>query len=454
MSCAIRDTGYAMRDEGSKMRDVRLGGSLDECQGQCVSGLSTAPSRLPDPASPQAIFCLVLTVAVCAASSGCPAVPKPPVPSPPATVAKPLKEEQLNTITLTAEAVQRLALRTAQVERKATRRTRIYGGEVSIPVGQSILVSAPVSGILKLPPGGMPVAGQAVKRGQTLFQLAPLLTPEGRTNLASTKIEAEGQLKTAQTQFEAARIALDRAQRMLAGQTGSQRSVDEAQALFDLAQQAVAAATSRCELLEKLAGEIEQGTTAPLSIDSPLDGLLRNVAALPGEDVPAGGLLFEVVNLDRVWVRVPVYVGDLAEVAATADAGIGDLAMRPGSAQRWAKPIHAPPTANAMVGTVDLYYELDNRDESYWPGQRVGAALTLKSEAESLTVPWSAVIQDIHGGSWVYEQTGDGTYVRRRVAVEYVVDDTAVLAFGPPPGRQVVAAGAAELFGTETGFTK
>ena len=403
--------------------------------------------------SVRTIVCVVLA-AVCAASSGCPAAPKPAAPPPPAAVAKPLKEEQLNTITLTAEAVQRLALRITQVERKPMPRARTYGGEVSIPVGQSILVSAPVSGCLQLPPGGMPVAGQTVKRGQTLFQLAPLLTPEGRTNLASTKIEAEGQLKTAETQQEAARIALDRAQRMLVGQTGSQRSVDEAQALFDLAEQAVAAATSRCELLKKLAGEVEQGTTAPLSIDSPLDGLLRNVAALPGEDVPAGGLLFEVVNLDRVWVRVPVYVGDLAEVAAAADAAIGDLAMRPGSAQRSAKPIHAPPTANAAAGTVDLYYELDNREESYRPGQRVGASLTLKSEADSLTVPWSAVIQDIHGGSWVYEQTGDGVYVRRRVAVEHVVDDTAVLAFGPPPGCQVVAAGAAELFGTETGFTK
>jgi len=241
---------------------------------------------------------------------------------------------------------------------------------------------------------------------------------------------------------------------MLASQTGSQRSVDEAQAQFDLDQQAVAAATSRRDLLQRLAAEVEEGSAAPLTIDSPLDGLLRNVAALPGEDVPAGGLLFEVVNLDRVWVRVPVYVGDLAEVADTADAGIGDLVMRPGSVQRSAKPIHAPPTANASTGTVDLYYELDNRDESFRPGQRVGAALTLKSEAESLTVPWSAVVQDIHGGAWVYEQTDDRTYVRRRAAVRYVVDETAVLAFGPPPGSRVVVAGAAELFGTETGFTK
>jgi hypothetical protein len=54
----------------------------------------------------------------------------------------------------------------------------------------------------------------------------------------------------------------------------------------------------------------------------------------------------------------------------------------------------------------------------------------------------------------VYEQTAERTYVRRRVAVRHVVEATAVLASGPPPGSAVVVAGAAELFGTETGFTK
>jgi hypothetical protein len=40
------------------------------------------------------------------------------------------------------------------------------------------------------------------------------------------------------------------------------------------------------------------------------------------------------------------------------------------------------------------------------------------------------------------------------VSVRYVVEDTAVLATGPEMGVPVVTAGAAELFGTETGFTK
>ena len=69
-------------------------------------------------------------------------------------------------------------------------------------------------------------------------------------------------------------------------------------------------------------------------------------------------------------------------------------------------------------------------------------------------VPWSAVLYDFHGGTWVYVKTADRTYSRERVIVRHVTGDTAVLDEGPPAGREVVTAGAAELFGTETGFSK
>jgi multidrug efflux pump subunit AcrA (membrane-fusion protein) len=97
---------------------------------------------------------------------------------------------------------------------------------------------------------------------------------------------------------------------------------------------------------------------------------------------------------------------------------------------------------------------MDNRETNYRPGERVGAALPLKGEAASLTVPWSAVVFDYHGGSWVYEAAADHTYIRRRVTVRFVKDAIAVLESGPPPGTKVVTAGAAELFGTEAGFSK
>ena len=100
-----------------------------------------------------------------------------------ATVAKPVKEEQLNTITLSPEAVARLALKTGLIERRPMPQSRFYGGEVVIPAGRTAIVSAPISGVLRAAPEGLPAPGQTIDQGRVVFELLPLLTPEGRANL-------------------------------------------------------------------------------------------------------------------------------------------------------------------------------------------------------------------------------------------------------------------------------
>jgi len=375
----------------------------------------------------------------------------PPIP---ANVPKLLKEDNVNAIVLTVEGEARLAIKLGTISRKATGRTRVYGGEVTVPAGQTILVTAPLSGTLFTPSAGVPTPGSVVSKGQPVFQLRPILTPEGRATLATTRVEADGQVKNAQAQLDAAQIALGRAKNLLRDEAGSQRMVDEAQAQVELAMKTMEAATARRDLLTKVLGDMDGGTTATIAIDCPADGILRSLSARPGQTVPPGAALFEVVDPSRVWVRVPVYVGDLPEIDPKAEASIGNLSGRPGGKNSNAKAIPAPPSANVAAGTVDLFYELDNRTAKYSPGHRIGATLALVGPSESSTVPWSAVVHDFHGGTWVYERTGERAYARRRVVVRSVQGDAAVLDSGPPEGTTVVTAGAAELFGTETGFSK
>ena len=119
-----------------------------------------------------------------------------------------------------------------------------------------------------------------------------------------------------------------------------------------------------------------------------------------------------------------------------------------------AKPVEAPPSANPVAATVDLYFQLNNVDPDLTPGQRVGVTVPLTGSQDSLTVPWGAVVYDVQGGTWVYQQISPRTFKRQRVLMRFVKDDTAVLASGPPVGVNVVNQGAQELFGTETGFSK
>jgi cobalt-zinc-cadmium efflux system membrane fusion protein len=375
----------------------------------------------------------------------------PPVP---ATVAKPFKEDQAATITLTAEAEARLGIKTAPIERKPVKRVRSFGGEVVVPPGRSVIVSAPLAGSLHAVPNVSLAAGMSVKAGQPLLELLPLLDPVGRANLTASRVDAEGQVLNAAEQLKAANVTLDRAKKVLEGGAGRQRDVDDAQAGVELARKALDAATARRDLLKKVVGDAEAGTTAAIHVEAPRAGLVRSVAALPGQTVPAGAALFEVIDPTVMWIRVPVYVGDADEIEPGAAAEIGPLTGRPGPAAHAAKPIAAPPAANPLSGTVDLIFELDNRTTNFRPGERVGATLPLKGPSDSLVVPWSAVVFDIHGGAWIYERVADRTYVRRRVTVRNVEGPLAVLDTGPPSGTTVVTIGAAELFGTDAGFSK
>lgn len=372
----------------------------------------------------------------------------------PASVDKLVKEEELNTVTLTEEAEKRIGVACSAADKKAVRRVRTYGGEVAVPAGRTIVVAAPLGGLLRIPANGAIKAGQSVKFGQVIFMLTPMLTPDGQATLSASLADADGQVNNAKTQLELTKIALDRAKRVFKEGAGSQRQVDESDAAYSQASKTLAAVIARQSILKRVVGDAEAGTAAPIPIEAPEAGVLRSISALPGQNVPVGAPLFEVIDTSTVWIRVPLPVGDLDAIDHTVPAQVGKLSAQPGAPLRAAMPVAAPPSANPVSATVDVFYEMENSDNKLIPGQRLGVSVPLADARESLTVPWGAVVYDIHGGTWVYEQVDSHRYARRRVVVGYTVGRDAVLASGPAAGSMIVTAGAQELFGAETGFVK
>lgn len=81
-------------------------------------------------------------------------------------------------------------------------------------------------------------------------------------------------------------------------------------------------------------------------------------------------------------------------------------------------------------------------------------AEAMKDGEQRLVVPYSAVVYDINGGTWVYVAIEPLTYVREAVTVEYIDDDEAVLSDGPEVGTEVVTVAVAELYGADLGVGK
>ncbi len=388
----------------------------------------------------------------------------------PATVENPTKETDLTTIRLRPDAERRLGIELVAAERKPVAQPRRLPGEVLIPPGRSIVVSAPVAGLLTLPSStaSPPVAGQRVEHGHAFFRLLPGEAPDGRTfvpadrislarataDLSVARAEAEGQLEQARVRVGAADVKLKRADQLRREGAGAQRTYDEARAELALAQAERAAAQERLATLSKVLASLESGEETVVTIESPLDGYLRTLEVVPGQVVASGAPLVEVVELDPVWIRVPVYVGDLGAIESNGSAYVRGMTDRFAALAREARRVLTPGSADPQSATVDLYFELSNPDGLLRPGQRVVVELTTATLSERLVVPYAAILFDIYGGTWVYENTAPQRYLRRRVEVRDVVGDLAVLGRGLEPGAEVVTSGAAELFGTEFGAGK
>lgn len=240
--------------------------------------------------------------------------------------------------------------------------------------------------------------------------------PTGSTsNLAQigvSQVAAEGEVARAQAQVRLAAIAYNRADALVREEAGSVRGRDEAAAALATARAALEAARAQRRLL--------------------------------GPSIASMG------NLATLWVRVPVFGTDVSAIERGRAATVRPLGDGR-AASRAARPVQAPPSANMVAGTVDLFFALDNRDRTYRVGQRVAVSLPLGGKADGLSIPTAAIVRDIYGGEWVYRKTAPDTYVRQRIEVASVADGRALLSRGLERGAEVVTDGAAELFGTEFG---
>ncbi|TWU47001.1 efflux RND transporter periplasmic adaptor subunit [Rubripirellula reticaptiva] len=391
----------------------------------------------------------------------------------PAKVEKLPVETDLARITLTDDANSRLGITTATVVEQEVTQRRSLGGQAVIPSGSTIIVSAPLAGVVtRVGRVSLPVPGTKVIANQPLFSLKPLLSAErdvptpaervqlvaAQANMMAAQTVAAGDVDRGKAEVEGAQIAFDRATKLFADRAGARRAVDDAEAALNIAKSNLAAAEERekqlIELLTMLDVKNPEGEASVLPMTTPISGLVNRIEVSEGQTVASGAVMFEVVSMDKIWIRVPVFVDMLSSIQVEQPANLVSLSGDALSQSAIANPISAPPTADAMTSSADLYYEVDNRQLGLRPGQRVGVELPTSKAESSLIVPNGSILFDIYGNAWVYAMTGDRQYTRSRVSVRFVDGDEAVLASGPPVGTKVVVDGAAELFGTEFGAGK
>jgi len=66
-------------------------------------------------------------------------------------------------------------------------------------------------------------------------------------------------------------------------------------------------------------------------------------------------------------------------------------------------------------------------------------------------VPYSAVLYDAHGETWVYTNPEPLVFVRQRISIDRIDGNRVILTDGPSAGTTIVTVGGAELLAAELG---
>ncbi len=367
----------------------------------------------------------------------------------PAEQSNPVKEGDLNRITLTPKAVERLGIKTVEVQNDLVNNSRSFSAEIVAVPGKTITLTAPVAGTLVAAGSGRTItAGQQVSRGQQLARLIILPSEKDMLN-------AGEDVSQRQIQYNVALEKVKRTSQLYQEKAGSLRAKQEAEAELAVIAAQLRVARNRQQLLKGNNSQALASRMSSLSIEAPISGVIQKVYSSSNQVLANAAPIADIVSLQNLWVRVPVYAGDEAQIDVRANAYVQGLSEFTGaSGSVTARPVTGPSTSDPLASSVDLYYEIDNSRGTFRPGQKISVTLPYKGNVSGLVVPYPSVVYDIYGNTWVYENTEPNVFVRRRVELLKVANNRALLKSGPAIGAKIVTDGTAELFGTEFGGGK
>jgi len=349
------------------------------------------------------------------------------------------------TLTIRRPAATRIGLQTDHVLRQTVRNTIAATGWLTAEPGHEVVVQAPVTGFIRPaePAGSFPL-GQQVVEQQTLGTLHVFLSPQEQAQVVAAKEDTDTVIRQSRASLQIAQGQLVRLEKKAENAVPGTR-------LQELREVVARSKAAHDEALEKLPFLPEEPygdapRLRPTRIDAPIDGQLIRLFVSPGQLVLPGDPLCLVADWSTLWIRVPVFVADLARLQRDQSVDIVVPGQRTG---RQAEPVTWPQPAEAGRQTVDLFYKIDNRRGDLRPGQAVAVTMPLGDRVSRLTVRRSAILWDTTGAASVYVQLDAEHFRRRKVELGPRTADRVVVRRGLTEDDVVVVVGAEALFSEE-----
>jgi multidrug efflux system membrane fusion protein len=273
--------------------------------------------------------------------------------------------------------------------------------------------------------------GQFVERGDVLFVL-----DDREIRAAIARDEAA--MAQHQAEVERARADLERTKTLVARQTASRQTLDQAMADARAAEAAVAA--------DRAVLQADRLTLSYTTITAPISGRLGAVGVTPGNLVSQNGDIALVTITQMQPIRVSFTLPD-----RDLDALRTALAQYPPAPVRVFTKGETVPRAegkltfidssvDAASGTITAKAEFANDNLALWPGQYFDVEVELGVQPPTAIIP-TVALQVGQNGLFVFVITPDNKAEMRKVTVSANDGDKSAVSVGLQPGERVVVDG-------------
>ena len=170
------------------------------------------------------------------------------------------------------------------------------------------------------------------------------------------------------------------------------------------------------------------------TIYSPVDGYIFSKNIMSGSAFNAKAKLFEIVNLDEVWVEAKIVENDLKWIKKSSKF---DVNFKSNAKTYTAVSTLLYPMLNEKEATLTLRLRLKNQDNVLFPGM-YATVISSSETKEYLTLKRSAIIRK--GGKYYAFVVGDfkGEYEPVEVQTQLLNNDTYIITNGLNAGDEVV----------------
>lgn len=315
-----------------------------------------------------------------------------------------------------------LGIRTAAVEEASLPRSVELTGRVVADANAGGKVQPTQAGRIEAGPRGLPILGQAVRKGEVLVVVRASSSAIERANQQSQTSELRNNLELARK-----RVArLDQ----LEG-TVPQKDIDAAR--LDVAS------------LQQRTAAIAASVLATESLLAPVSGVISSANVVLGQVVDAREVLFEIVDPSRLSIEASAFdAGLISNIASASVAGgsnvngKGNIALQFAGAGRTLRDGAIP----LLFRTEPGKGALPLAPLPLAINQPIKVVLQTKDQIKGFAVPTSAVVKSANNQDMVWVHTGAEKFVPRSVRVAPLSGSTVSITDGLQAGDRVVSQGA------------